>query len=95
MASGRPQSPRAEANFSTDGVPSHWFCQSMRFGAGAPTPIGAASIWLSCLHMAHNADEVFGTHRRLPFYNCIAWMQWRPEPMHGAQVAAAANVLFD
>jgi len=28
----------------------------MRFGAGAPTPIGAASIWLSCLHMAHNAD---------------------------------------
>jgi hypothetical protein len=22
-------------------------------------------------------------------------MQWRPEPMHGAQVAAATNVLFD
>jgi hypothetical protein len=31
----------------------------------------------------------------VPFYNCIARMQWRPEPMHGAQVAAVTNVLFD
>jgi transposase InsO family protein len=31
----------------------------------------------------------------VPFYNCIARMQWRPEPMHGAQVAAATNVLFN
>ncbi len=29
------------------------------------------------------------------FYNCIARMQWRPEPAHGAKVAAATNVLFD
>jgi len=29
----------------------------------------------------------------VPFYNRIARMQWRPEPMHGAQVAAATNVL--
>jgi hypothetical protein len=31
----------------------------------------------------------------VPFYNCFARMQWRREPMHGPQVAAAANVLFD
>ena len=29
------------------------------------------------------------------FYNCIARMQCRPEPMRAAQVAAAPNVLFD
>jgi hypothetical protein len=31
----------------------------------------------------------------VPFYSCIALMQWRPEPMRGPQVAAATNVLFD
>jgi hypothetical protein len=28
----------------------------------------------------------------VPFYNCTARMQWRPEPMHGASVTAATNV---
>ena len=31
----------------------------------------------------------------VPFYNCIALMQWRPEPMRDPKVAAATNVLFD
>jgi hypothetical protein len=29
------------------------------------------------------------------FCNCIARTHWRPEPIHGAQVAPAADVLFD
>ena len=28
-------------------------------------------------------------------YNRMAPMQWRPDPMHGTQVAAATNVLFN
>ncbi len=30
-----------------------------------------------------------------PIYDCIARTQWRPQPMHDVQVAAATNILFD
>jgi hypothetical protein len=62
-----------------------------------------AFLGLVPFHIRQAADSVslqaamqgLASQMAVPFYNCIARMQWRPEPMHGAQVAAATNVLFD
>ena len=58
--------------------------------------LGASSIQTrGCMNSWGDRNGMPVSGGPFPFYNCIARMQWRPEPMHGAQVAAATNVLFD
>src|SRR5664280_2845897 len=52
----------------------------------APRELLWRQKWHPCFRMG------MGT---VPFYSCIALMQWRQDPMHGTHVAAATNVLFD
>jgi Integrase core domain len=55
------------------------------------------SIRRECLDHIIIFNEHHDPFRRgaVRFYTCIARTQWRPEPMHGAHVAAVTNVLFD
>ncbi len=54
-------------------------------------------LTLTSRGVSHCGDRTGGPVRRggRSFYNRIARMQWHPEPMHGAHVAAATHVLFD